>query len=190
MAETDSYFYESFENSLGSLNHLWAGSVDQSVQGEIKLTGFTGIMERSNGTSSGHGYGTYKFDARIEGNELGPVILLWPGDDKWPGQEINVVEVMNDGSGRQYATVHWDEGGNAYEYKIYDNVQSGQFHEYELTWQPGRLTFRVDGSEKAVFTDHVPADYDNGGMNNTIGFMNINDNTSLTVRSMEYSPLG
>ena len=47
----------------------------------------------------------------------------------------------------------------------------------------------MDGAQKATTTSHVPTDYDAGGMNNVIGLMNNSNNTSLTVRDVEYSPL-
>ena len=188
--ETDRPLYESFNNGVGALSHTWAGNIDRSVGGEIKLTGQSGTMEFPSGKWAGHGYGTYTVNAKIDGNEPGPAILLWPGDDSWPGQEIDLVEVSPNGSGQQYATVHWNDNGNSYEAKTLHGVQSGVFHDYQLVWEPGRMTFKVDGAEKAVFTNHIPADYDNGGMNNVIGVMNDNNNTALTVRSVEYQPLG
>jgi hypothetical protein len=59
-----------------------------------------------------------------------------------------------------------------------------------MVWEAGRITFKVDGVEKAVFTDNVPADFAHGGMNNTIGFLNNNPDTSITVRDVTYTPLG
>jgi hypothetical protein len=59
-----------------------------------------------------------------------------------------------------------------------------------MVWEPGRITYKVDGEDKAVFTDNVPVDFAHGGMNNTIGFLNNNPNTSITVRDVTYAPLG
>jgi glycosyl hydrolase family 16 len=189
--ETDRPFRESFDNGIGALSHNWAGSVDQSVRGEITLAGYTSTMEFPGGRSAGHGYGTYTVNAKIEGDEPGPVVLLWPGDDRWPGQEIDIVEVTPDGSGRQYGTVHWDGGGyDSYETRIFDGVRDGVFHDYQVVWAPGRITFRVDGVEKGTITSNVPRDFDAGGMNNVFGLMNTSPNTSLTVRSVDYDPLG
>lgn len=186
--ETDRPFYESFDNGVGALSHTWAGNIDRSVGGEIKLSGYSGTMEFPSSTSAGHGYGTYKIDAKLDGNQPGPAILLWPGNNKWPGQEMNLVEMLP--GGQQYGTVHWDDNGNSYTARMFDGVSGSQFHEYTLVWEPGRITFMVDGAEKGVVTNNVPADHDNGGMNNVVGVMNTNDSTSLTVRSVEYQPLG
>ena len=188
--QTDRPFFESFDNGRGVFSHGW-GSPDLSVRGEVKLTGNSGLMEQQpNSRSAGHGYGVYTMEARLDGNGPGPVLLLWPGDDGWPGQEIDIAEIAVDGSGRHYGTLHWsDNGNNAYNYFIFDGVYGGAFHDYSVRWEPGRITWYVDGAQKATTTSHVPTDYDAGGMNNVIGLMNNSNNTSLTVRDVEYSPL-
>ena len=187
--QTDRPMFESFDNGLGAFSHRW-GSVDTSVRGEVKLTGNAGLMEFPGGRSSGHGYGTYTVEAKIDGNSPGGAVLLWPGDDKWPGQEIDLAEVAVDGSGRHYGTVHWNNNGSdAYNYFIYDGVRGGVFHDYAVRWEPGRLTFFVDGAQKATTTSNVPRDYDAGGMNNVIGFLNNSGSSSVTVRDVDYSPL-
>lgn len=180
---------ESFDNGVGAISNAW--NVDTSTKGEVKLSGSSSMMEWATGRDAGHGYGTYTVTAKVDGNQPGPGIILWPGDNKWPGQEIDMLEVTPDGSGRHYGTVHWDNGGSdAYTPRIFDGVGGGGFHQYQMTWEPGKITFRVDGAEKGVVTDHVPTDFDHGGMNNTIGFMNTNPNTSLTVSHVDFSPLG
>jgi hypothetical protein len=188
-AQTDRPLFESFDNGRGVLSHGW-GSPDLSVRGEVKLTGNSGVMELPSGRSAGHGYGVYTMEARLDGNGPGPALLLWPGDDRWPGQEIDIAEIAVDGSGRHYGTLHWNEGGSdAYNYFIFDGVFGGAFHDYSVRWEPGRITWYVDGAQKATTTSHVPTDYDAGGMNNVVGLMNNSNNTSLTVREVEYSPL-
>lgn len=180
---------ESFDNGTGALGNAW--NVNTSTKGEVKLSGSSGLMEWGGDRASGHGYGTYTVTAKVDGNQPGPGIILWPGDNKWPGQEIDMLEVTPDGSGRHYGTVHWNNGGSdAYTPRIFDGVSGGAFHKYEMTWEPGKITYRVDGDVKGVVTDHVPTDHDHGGMNNTIGFMNNNPNTSLTVSQVDFSPLG
>lgn len=178
-----------FNNGLGPLGNAW--NVDTSVAGEITLRGSSAVMEWAVGPSSGHGYGTYTIDAKATGSVPGPGIILWPGNNQWPGQEIDMLEITPDGSGRQYGTVHWNaNGSDAYVAQIYDGVSGNQWHQYQMVWEPGKITFKVDGQTKATVTDHVPADFDHGGMNNTIGFMNTSNSTSLTVGHVDYQPLG
>ncbi len=179
----------SFDNGLGSLGNAW--NVDQSVPGQVTLAGSSALMEWAFGPSSGHGYGTYTIDAKVTGNQPGPGIIFWPGDNQWPGQELDLLEITPDGSGRQYGTIHWNaNGSNAYDAKVFDGVTSGVFHQYQMVWEAGHITFKVDGKETASFTDHVPVDFAHGGMNDTIGFINTNNNTSLTVRQVDFTPQG
>ena len=189
MATSNFALHESFDNGTGVFGNAW--NVDTSVKGQVTLSGTSALMEWATGREAGHGYGTYTVVAKAEGNQPGPGIILWPGDNSWPGQEMDIMEITPDGSGRHYGTVHWNSGGSdSYNATIFDGVTGGSFHTYQMTWEPGRLTFKVDGSTKGVITDHVPTDYDHGGMNNTIGFLNINTNTSLTVSDVSFTPLG
>ncbi len=189
MPETDRPLHESFDNGTGALSNSW--NANTSTRGEVTLNGYSAMMEWATGNSAGHGFGTYTVNAKFDGTQPGAAIVLWPGNDEWPGQEIDIGEMAQDGSGRQYGIVHWNQGGSdAYEYRVFDGVQSGVFHDYQVVWEPGRLTFKVDGAEKGVITNHVPNDYDAGGMNNTIGVLNNSGNTSVTVRQVDYTPLG
>jgi beta-glucanase (GH16 family) len=169
------------------LNDAWGGTA--ATDRNLYVDGAT-YNGASVGGAAQNGYGTYTVEARLDGNGPGSAVLLWPGDDRWPGQEIDIAETAVDGSGRHYGTVHWDDNGNnGYNYFIYDGVYGGVFHDYSVRWEPGRITFLVDGVQKATTTEHVPTDYDAGGMNNVIGFLNNSSSTSLTIREVEYSPL-
>jgi beta-glucanase (GH16 family) len=188
MASNDA-LHISFDNGLGTLGNAY--NVDTSTPGEVKLAGNSALMEWAVGRDAGHGYGTYTIQAKLDGNQPGPAIIFWPGDNQWPGQELDLVEITPDGSGRQYGTVHWNAGGHdAYAAQVYDGVQGGQWHDYTMVWEAGKITYQVDGQTKAVFTDHVPVDFAHGGMNNTIGFLNNNPSTSITVGDVSYTPLG
>lgn len=188
MASNDP-LHVSFDNGFGPIGSAW--NVDTSTPGEVRLAGNSALMEYATGPDAGHGYGTYTVNAKLEGNQPGPGIIFWPGDNQWPGQELDLAEITPDGSGRQYGTVHWNDNGNdAYEAQVYDGVSGGVFHDYTMVWEAGKITYLVDGAVKAVFTDNVPVDFAHGGMNNTIGFLNNNPNTSITVRDVSYTPLG
>jgi hypothetical protein len=179
----------SFDNGFGALGNKWnAGSAQN---GEVTLKGNSAMMEWASGKDAGHGYGTYTVTAKVEGNQPGPAIILWPGNDKWPGQEMNMMEITPDGSGRQYGTVHWNNNGkDAFDTQIFTGVKSGVFHDYQLIWAPDQITFKVDGVEKGSVDHHVPTDFDHGGINNTIGVLNNNANTSITVSHIQFTPLG
>jgi beta-glucanase (GH16 family) len=182
-----SSFYESFDNGTGALNHQWSGSVDTSVSGQITLRGNSGVMERASGSDSGHGYGQYYVTAEVEGNQVGPAALLWPSNDRWPGTELDFVEVLSNGTA--YGTAHHGNNGHDwYEARMY-GVDESQTHTYGINWQADRVSFSVDGSDAGtVYMD--TKDAANGGSNVVFGVMNKNDNTSITVYDMSYTPSG
>jgi beta-glucanase (GH16 family) len=187
-------FHDSFD--AGTLNFPDTWNVDTSVAGQITLHRpepwlNSGAMEVTGSASSGHGYGTYTVRAMMTGNVPGPAIMLWPGDNKWPGSEIDFGEISGDGSGQQYSSLHWADGGDNYDVRFYDpSIKTGVWHDYQVVWEPGRLTMSVDGKQQAVYTEHVPADYAHGGMDHVFAFLNISPYTTLTVTDARYDPLG
>lgn len=116
----------------------------------------------------------------MEGNPVGPAALLWPSNDRWPGTEIDFVEVLPNG------TAHRNDGGDWYEAKMY-NVDESGVHTYGIDWHPDRVEFSVDGQGAGtVWMDTKDAAH--GGANVVFGVMNMNDDTSITVYDMAYSP--
>ncbi len=181
-------FYESFDNGTGALNHHWSGSVDTSVSGQITLGGHSGVMERPWGSDSGHGYGQYTVTAKVEGDQVGPAALLWPSNDQWPGTELDFVEVLPDGTA--YGTAHnGNNGYDSYDARMFRGTDESQAHTYGINWQADHVSFSVDGRDAgAVWMD--TKDAARGGTNVVFGAMNMNDNTSITVYDMSYSPWG
>jgi hypothetical protein len=192
-AVTYTPFFDSFDQ--GAVNFPDAWNLDTSVPGQVTLHRpehylSAGMMEATGTPAHGHGYGTYTVNAMMTGIYPGPAIMLWPGDNKWPGSEIDFGEIAGDGTGRQYSSLHWNEGGDRYDVRFYDPaIEGGVFHEYQVVWEPGRLTVNVDGTTQAVYTEHVPADYAHGGMDQVFAFLNISPHTSLTVADVRYEPL-
>ena len=182
-------FYESFDNGTGALGHHWGGGLDTSVRGQVTLNGGGGgVIEHASGRNAGHGYGSYTVTAKVEGNAVGPAALLWPSNDKWPGTEIDFVEVLHDGTA--YGTAH--HGNNGYDWynaSYYWGLDESQVHTYGIGWHPDRVDFSVDGHHAGtVWMDTKDAAH--GGSNVVFGVMNQNDNTSITVYDMSYTPNG
>lgn len=182
-------FVESFDNGVGSLNHIWGNAnIDTSVPGQITVSGNGGFMEKPTGPSAGHGYGSYTVVASIQGNTEGAAALLWPGNDKWPGPEYDIVEVIK---GEAYGTVHYNANGqDGYQTATYRGLDESQVHSYTMDWQPGKITMSVDGQVYGTITDNVGADFANGGVNEVIGLMNRSSGTSMTVYEVSYSASG
>lgn len=184
-------FVETFDSGVGALSHTWGdlGKIDTSVPGEVTVSGTSGFMEWPSGPEQGHGYGLFEMRAKMSGNVPGPALVLWPADDKWPGQEFDLGEVLGDG--RPYLTTHWDDNGkDAYSAHVVDWLDETDWHTYAVRWEPGKLTYTVDGVVVGVDTEHVPADYAHGGKNDVFGAMNRpGDNTSLTLTEVRWTPL-
>ena len=191
-------FYESFDNGTGALTHHWSGTIDTSVGGQITLGGYSGVMEWPGGSGAGHGYGQYNVTAKVEGDAVGPAALLWPSDGRWPGTELDFVEVLPDGTA--YGTAHNDHNNNTdtlnvrfgndyWESHMFWGLDESQVHTYGINWQADRVSFTVDGNDAGtVRMDSRDAAH--GGSNVVFGVMNMNDNTSITVYDMSYSPWG
>jgi len=186
-------FYDSFDNGLINFPDSW--NVDLSVPGEVTLHRpeyylTSGMMEATGSYDMGHGYGTYTVTAKLEGNYPGQAIMLWNSKNEWPGSELDIVETVQDGSGRQYSALHWVDGFDRSVVQIFDSsIRNGAFHEYQLIWEPNRLTTKVDGVTQAVFDQLVPKDFDHGGTNHVFAFLNTMPETSLTIRDISYVPL-
>jgi hypothetical protein len=184
------YFVESFDNGIGALNHVWGNpNIDTSKSGQVTVSGDGGFMQRPWGASTGFGYGTYEVVASISGNTAGPAALLWPGDDVWPGQEFDILEVIN---GTPYGAVHWrgSNGGDGYQSVYFNGVDESKVHTYTLDWEPGKITYYVDGKWMGEVDDNVGRDYDNGGTNQVFGLQNKGWATSMTVYEVSYSSDG
>ncbi len=185
-------FYESFDNGTGALTHNWAGNIDTSVPGQITLRGHSGVIEFPGGKDAGHGFGQYYATAKLEGDQFGygagPAVLLWPSDDRWPGTELDFVEVRPDGTA--FGTAHRnDNGGDWYRAFNYGGLDESQIHTYGINWQADRVSFSVDGRDvETVWMDTRDAAH--GGVNNVIGVMNLNDSTSVTLYDVSYTPSG
>jgi beta-glucanase (GH16 family) len=184
-------FVESFTKGIGSLDHVWGNvDIDTDTRGQVTLSGGTGgLMQKPYGDSAGNGYGTYTVVASLHGNTEGPAALLWPGNDKWPGPEYDIVEVIN---GHAYGTVHFDgsDGGDRYNTITFDGIDESQMHTYSLEWKPGSITYYVDGHNMGSIHEGVGADYAHGGVNEVFGLMNRNSHTSMTVSEVSYSSFG
>ena len=183
-------FVESFDNGIGALDHVWgSANIDTGTHGQVTISGHGGLMEKPTGDSAGHGYGTYTVVAALDGDTEGSAALLWPGNDKWPGPEYDIVEVIH---GNAYGTVHFagSDGGDRYNVVNYDGVDESQTHTYSLDWQPGSITYYVDGHNMGSVSEDVGADYAHGGINEVMGLMNRSDATSMTVYEVSYSSSG
>jgi len=178
-----------------NLTNRW-GDVRDNGDGSITVTSSNLEDAGALQDGEGSGYGLYSFMLSTDpGDVPGPYALLWPQNDQWPGPEIDTMEIYR--GGQEYSTVHWnDNGGNAYESKNLPNVDASDVHTYSTAWMPGSITNYVDGEFANQFTDHVPADAANGGVNSLAGVGEQtwwsadvqNGDNSLHLLNVQYAP--
>ncbi|WP_237217840.1 family 16 glycosylhydrolase, partial [Falsiroseomonas oryziterrae] len=190
-ANPDPAWVETFDTgSWGRINHAW-GNV-QTGNGEVTLTGISGMMEFPGGPSAGDGYGYREFVANIEGSGPGPAIVLWPGSNVWPGPEIDIGEIKPDGSG-QYAALHWKGETGGDEYVTVDiGDYRGQWATYGVNWLPDAVEFYVNGELKGRVTENVGRDFANGGEDVTSGWLSSigygPGDGRITVTEVRFTP--
>ncbi|MDB5593473.1 MAG: hypothetical protein JWM36_434 [Hyphomicrobiales bacterium] len=154
-------------------NH-WGPGVDLSTPGQITLhttadNQDSGTMQQSSGASSNQGYGLYSETLQMQGTIGVYGMAGWPASDHWPGPELDMVEVLADGT--PYASVHWKgaDGSDQDQSVMFKGVDVTQAHNYQMDWQADHVSFYVDGKEMGTVTDHVPLDYAHGGENESMG---------------------
>lgn len=162
----------------------------------------SGAMQKPN--EDGQGYGIYTMEmSGSKSNAPGKFACIWPKADKWYW-EIDIVE--NDFNGMAIATLHWGavkndgtDGKDQQEMKYLDGIRADERHVYECVWSRDLIVIKVDGVEKARFTENVPRDASDGGP--TDGLMGIGTqpawaaqaqtgDQTFTLHSCSYRKLG
>jgi len=156
-----------------------------------------GVMVTPSGADAGTGYGRYDFTVSTANDNVGPYVALWPSTDNWPGPEIDLFELGQDSGA--YSTIHWnDNGSDGYKYEqIPGNPDPTQPHTYPVDWEPGSMTFSLDGQPYRTETENIPLDAAHGGENLSPGIgelthnfdpaLNPVDNT-ITMYDFQYTP--
>ena len=106
-------------------------------------------------------YGYFEVRARVpRGNGLWPAIwLLHTGPLPWT--EIDVMEVLGDDTIVLNMSNHWRDaaGGHHYMTLQFSGPDfSEDFHTVGVYWTADRLTWYVDGTQRAQTSEHVPAE--------------------------------
>jgi beta-glucanase (GH16 family) len=124
------------------------GSREDTPNGRIYATG--GMSSRMSQV-----YGRYEVRFRMDkGVGIQFNLMLWPTDDNWP-PEVNFAE--DNGKQRQGygATLHYGPPHRTINRNV--AVDTTQWHTAGLEWEPGRLTYLLDGTVWAtVETPHSP----------------------------------
>ncbi len=175
------------------------------ANGSLTLTSYasqgwaaTGFMQAATGATAGQGYGLYSVTASANAGEgVGICAVMWPADNNWPGPEIDLLEDWNDPTRQTgYATIHWKGANNSNGQDIHQfTIDLTKPHTFAMDWEPGSLTYYIDGKEIFQVTGaEVPKDAAQGGVNEAFGAevtaagsAPISSSVSLHLYDMSYS---
>ncbi|MEP0752807.1 glycoside hydrolase family 16 protein [Trichocoleus sp. Lan] len=104
-------------------------------------------------------YGRWVVRARFQkGEGTQGYISLWRQDFKWP-PEIDFAELRGNIPNENIFTQHYllDGKKKSEVSKLYETNYTDDFHEYTVIWEPGRLTWLVDGVQKFTTTQKFDA---------------------------------
>jgi hypothetical protein len=167
----DADLHDSFDIRWGPDNGLriadgWATFESLRSQGWPD----SGLIQGPFGPASGQGYGYYEATVQLEPNQGGGIaVLLWPGTNRWPGPEVDILETPDVERIQGFWVVHWAENGNNH-YDYYINETDWTVpHKVGILWEQGRLSYFLDGELKQTTTEHVPVPFDEGGQNLVMG---------------------
>ncbi len=105
-------------------------------------------------------FGWFEIRCRMpKGKGMWPAFWLLPDDKSWP-PEIDVLEVLGHETETVYLTNHYKNAAGAHEgkgehYKGPDFA--GGLHTFAVDWEPGSITWYVDGTERFRTTENVPS---------------------------------
>jgi beta-glucanase (GH16 family) len=102
-------------------------------------------------------YGYVQVTARIpQGAGFWPALWLLPQNESWP-PEIDIMENLGGNTSSVSCTIHPTGGGQ--HQRIYQSpvsLSSG-WHTYAVNWEPGSITWYVDGHQVFRYTGTVPS---------------------------------
>ena len=165
-------FDDNFANDSSLNTNLWPvrwGNADdfKFANGALTITSYqsenwtnAGFIQADSSATNGEGYGLYSFTASANAGEgIGIALVLWPSTNVWPGPELDLLESSDSTRKSGYATVHWKgaDGSNQYQSHSF-SLDLTQKHTYSYDWEPGVLTYYIDGQQIFSTTSHVPAD--------------------------------
>ena len=102
-------------------------------------------------------YGYVEMRARLpKGKGLWPAFWLLHNQEGGKRPEIDVVEMLGDTSNKVYQTYHYYDNWSLRStpsYQHWGSDFSQNFHTFGMKWEPGRITWYVDGKATNSFSD-------------------------------------
>lgn len=154
--ELQAYIPDAFVLKDGILNIV--AERKQAVYDGKTMDYTSGVMTTCGKFSQTYGY----FEARCKvpaGKGFWPAFWMLPLDHSWP-PEIDIVEFIGHERSTIHCTNHWrnPDGKRGAKGQGVDAMvdYSADFHTYAVQWEPGKITWYVDGQPVAKSTDSVP----------------------------------
>lgn len=101
-------------------------------------------------------YGYFEISAQVpKGQGLWPAFWTQPASNKWP-PEIDAMEINGAYTNMVDMTYHWSSNRNGYATQWYDAAPddyAGGQHTFGVDWEPGSITWYVDGVQRFTYTD-------------------------------------
>jgi beta-glucanase (GH16 family) len=142
----------------GGVLHLTAKQ--QTVTVGSKTYNYTsGLIQNASSFSQTYGY--FEMRAKLpKGQGFWPAFWTLPNNGNWP-PEIDIVEMGKAGSfTTAWMTLHWGtNGSDSFQENSFASTDFSQaFHVYAVDWEPGQVTWYIDGVQRAqMATSNVPS---------------------------------
>ncbi|MBB3127052.1 beta-glucanase (GH16 family) [Paenibacillus rhizosphaerae] len=146
----------------GKVVRLRTAKEDTYVSWENKTYNYTaGVLQSSTRFKQTYGY----YEARIKtfnSSAKGYITDFWlaPFANKWP-PELDVMETAgSDSATKAHFFEHYSDSNGAHQYQgIEKALDPSQWHTYGVQWEPGKLTWFVDGTQVgSSITTGVPSE--------------------------------
>ncbi|SDB02628.1 carbohydrate binding domain-containing protein [Butyrivibrio sp. INlla16] len=170
-------------NAMDYSNWGWFGGTGLTVNGIGELSEASGSAKTVKGeitsgritTQNLHDFTYGRFEARAKvpaSKGLLPAFWLMATDEGLYGQwpkcgEIDIMEVMGQNTSKSYHTIHYGYSQDTHKENqgtkvIDENGFSNDFHDFRVDWEPGLITWYVDGEQVYQTNDwHTGTDDDN-----------------------------
>jgi beta-glucanase (GH16 family) len=164
----DDHYWHGRTHSNNELEY-YAPDGYEVADGRLRLKGERRAMAGHDYTSGmissfGHyaqQYGYFEIRAKFpKGKGFWPAFWLLPTNKQWP-PEIDVLEILGHEPNKVYFTNHWRDAAGTH--RSHGQSFSGpdfsaDYHTFAIDWEPGEITWYVDGIQRARSTAGVPAE--------------------------------
>jgi beta-glucanase (GH16 family) len=109
----------------------------------------SGLIQSKSSFNFQHGY----MEARMKlpkGSGFWPAFWTWSTNEQWP-PEIDAMEFYGDNTSLLYQTYHGPNGADGS--RVSNADWTADYHTFAVDWEPGRLTWYVDGVATKTLTE-------------------------------------